>query len=189
YISLIKKKNSQLRNLMGLNMSLAHYPSFVLHSVKVQFAFQNYFGSAAILRTELEICHVPLSFLTFSYDPEEWIKYWFVLTKTELLAFPTQLHAEISNDSPVFQCPTSSVVSVLRLEDVLSTVSFSPLDRQEEIPQASIDKLGIFVVATISDKWFLKAKNNVSREMWIEHLQKLLSSKDGDTELFLTVPK
>jgi len=83
------------------------------------------------------------------------------------------LHAETDTKSPLFQVALSGVVSVLRIEEVLSAMTVT--SPSNTVHNSTFDKTGMYIISTTEQKFVFKAEGNLSREVWMDNVTSLLS--------------
>ena len=137
-------------------------------------ALLQYFGQVAVLRGPLWMCNRKVSLTDFNIDEADYKKVYVVLTKNEMLGYRSLLHAESDTKSPLFQHNLTSFVSVLRIEEMMSAMTITS-------PSAAIAsnnqvaKMGVFIVSMVNDRVVFKAEGNLSREVWMDNLDALLT--------------
>merc|ERR1712202_111777 len=114
-------------------------------------ALLQYFGQVAVLRGPLLMVNKCISLLDFRVEADDWRKVYVVLTKTELLGYRSLLHAETDTKSPLFQVALSGVVSVLRIEEVLSAMTVT--SPSNTVHNSTFDKTGMYIISTTEQKF------------------------------------
>ena len=138
-------------------------------------ALLQYFGQIAVLRGGLLMCNKRVSLVDFNIQERDWSKIYIVLTKMEILGYRSLLHAETDTKSPLFQLELKNVVSVLRIEEVLSAMAITSPKKDFDQRRGSMEKGGVYILTTVNDKYVFKADGNLSREVWIENIECLMS--------------
>ena len=145
-------------------------------------ALLQYFGQVAVLRGPLWMCTRKVPLTDFNINDSDYKKVYVVLTKNELLGYRSLLHAESDTKSPLFQHNLKSFVSVLRIEEMLSAMTISSPNAQD-LAKA---KSGVFIVSMVNDRVVFRAEGNLSREVWMDNLEALLTEWD-DVDMTLCV--
>ena len=143
-------------------------------------ALLQYFGQVAVLRGPLWICDRKVPLKDFSIDEKDYKKIYAVLTKSELLGYRSLVHAESETNTPLFQYNLKDFVSVLRIEEMMGAMEV-PDDKDGggngdgDEEEEDDEKTGVFVASMSGGRVVFRAEGNLSREVWMDNLDGLLS--------------
>eukprot|EP01083_Nonionella_stella_P083193 229893_1 len=169
------KKNNKIVKGINKNQVIGNEGKFGIKNLigYLSGALLHYFGQIAVLKGSLLVCNKRISLLNFDVSDKDWKKVYVVLTKSELLGYRSLMHAETDTKSPLFRFHLKRIVSVLRIEEVLSAMAISPKNTWDKTNNGHKYD-GIYIITTMDDKYVFQAEGNLTREVWMKNIENCL---------------